>query len=263
MSTDQQSNTQTFTDNGKQSTNDSSKKLTFKVDPIPFEPLGELKIMDGDDICIAINNVFTNVFNDFFGAVIDVKPIHNPNSPTGIFVPSITTSIYFKVMKREQYLDPKNIMAFNPHHVAISNSSYGDRLNNVFGNANQTTFKHNITNDGKDVLKNYILRKPMNKNKDIDWNEYVSPYQSSTGTLIQVKHINLLRLLETIYGNKNSQGSDVYYEITPHSPSDMNSCTKWSFRITRTDKSIERDTMNILGFQKPPVYGLNIVTKTR
>ena len=262
MSNDQQSNAQRAADN-KQATDNGSKKLTFKVDPIPFEPLGELKIMDGDDICVAINNVFTNVFNDFFGAVIDVKPVHNPNNPPGIFVPGITTSIYFKVMKREQYLDPKNIMAFNPHHVAISNSSYADRLNAVFGNANQASFKHNITNDGKDGLKNYIIHRSMNKNKDINWDDYVSPYQSSAGTLIQVKYINLLRLLETIYGNKNSQGSDVYYEITPHSPNDMNNCTKWSFRITRTDKAIERDTMHILGFQKPPMYGLNIVTKTR
>lgn len=222
-------------------TNENVNNLKIKMDsPLAFEPVGDIKITSTNELGKCINDVFSKCFDDYHGCSIQAQFIPDRGY---ILVPKL----YFTVLKKSDY-ERNNVFAFKTLDSQPSSDIVGRvmRLSQV----SNSGVKISITNDAISVLEDFIIT-PNSRNAKFDWNSAYNVIATTTETYIELYKIDILKIITFLYGAKDANGSNQYYQITPTGviggQNQYKKMDNWSINIIRLNHNNEAKAAELLG----------------
>lgn len=229
-------------------------KLTLKK-PVPFDAVGDMKITTTTELSKVINDIFSQVFADYYGCSLKVQ--FQPERQAYIVVPKL----FFKVMKN---YEAGKTYAFNTLG-AKSNDDVLGRVQRV-SQSSATGCKALITDDGKSVLEDFLIT-PSIKASNFDWNSAFGTVPTESDTFIQVFKLDINKFIATIFGEYDETGSKQYYQITPTgvvgNANQYKAPDNWSMLILRLNHVNEAYAAELLGFNIPSQSSMpTVVTET-
>ncbi len=230
-------------------------KITLKK-PASFDAVGDIKITTTTELSKIINDIFAQVFADYYGCSLKVQ--FQPERQAYIVVPKL----FFKVMKT---YDDNKIYAFRTLGANKANDDMIGRVQRVSQSAASGS-KALITDDGKSVLEDFLIT-PAVKANNFDWNSAFSTIATETDTFVQVYKLDINKLISTIFGDHDETGSKQYYQITPTgvvgTANQYKNPDNWSLFILRLNHVNEAYAAELLGFNIPAQSSMpTVITET-
>lgn len=237
-----------------QNNQQTREKKRLVVDPEPFHPIGELKIMTSTKLCEKINRDLKAVFKDYYGCRMQVQM--QPDRGSYYIIPHLM----FQVLPDDQYGD--GIFAFKPMSK-LDTDDLGRRVQRLHQMSTTKGAKVDITIDAQDIFEEFMI-KPSGKS--IDWKNCYNSIRTDQGTYIELFKIDPIALLKLLWGSKDEFGSEVYYQITPayklNRANQYNASDEWVLNILRLNHDDEVATAKELGMYVAPRSGIDVVTTT-
>ena len=198
-----------------------------------FNAVADVAITTTDELGRVINTIFGNAFADYYGCKLDVTFM--PNYCAYVLVPKL----YFKVLDKSQY-NENTITAFIPMSEMATNNMIA-RVQRVARTAATVGIKIDITDNGKSILEDFVIRNKVNNQVKIednfDWTQAYRPTVSNDGTYVEVFKLDIFNILRMIYGDKAPDGSKCYYQVTPNGSigavNQYQKATNWNLIIMR------------------------------
>ena len=238
---------------------DTTTKEVMKIKmskPVSFDPVGSIKITTTNELSTIINNIFAQVFDDYYGCSLRIQ--FQPERGIWIVVPKL----FFKLLKT---YDDNKTYAFR---TLNSSKGDGDMVGRVFRVSQSVASgtRALITDDGKSVLEDFLIT-PAVKTSSFDWNSAFGVVSTDTDTFVQVFKLDINKFIATIFGEKDETGSRQYYQINPTAPINTNTQYKnaenWSLMILKLDHVNEAYAAELLGYNIPSQTSMpNVVTTT-
>lgn len=224
--------------------------------PVAFDAVGDIKITTTTELSKVINDIFSQVFADYYGCSLKVQ--FQPERQQYIVVPRL----FFKVMKT---YDPEKTYAFNTLGANKANDDVVGRVQRVSQSAASGT-KVLITADGKSVLEDFMIT-PVIKSSNFDWNSAFSTVPTDNDTFVQVFKLDVNKFVSTIYGDMDATGSKQYYQITPTGVvgayNQYKAPDNWSLFILRLNHVNEAYAAELLHLNVPSQSSMpTVVTET-
>ena len=196
--------------------NDVKEKESLTIDiesHADFNTIAGTTITTSDDLGKLINGIFGKVFKDYYGCKLDVTYV--PAYCSYVVVPKL----YFKVLPKDNY-NGDNITAFIPMSEITADTVFA-RIQRVHKIAVTDGIKVEMTDDGKSVFKDYLLKNnasnvPIKIDDKFDWTQVYNVIPTGTETLIRVFKFDIHKLLRLIYGGVDENGSKLHYQVTPN-----------------------------------------------
>ena len=237
------------------STNETKEALKIRLtDHVPFNATAETVITSTNALAKCINDVFSQVFSDYYGCSLRVQL--NPQTQGYIIIPRL----HFTVQKK---YDDDKIYAFRPLGANKNGDSMVGRVQRLSQSASSGT-KVLITDDAKSALGEFLIT-PAIKANNFDWSSAYGTTSTDSDTYINVFKLDLLKLVNMIYGDTDSTGSKLYYQITPTGliGNQYKSAENWAIQILRLNHTNESAAAELLGFNIPSQASMpNIITET-
>ena len=229
-------------------------KISLKK-PVSFDAVGDIKITTTTELSKIINDIFVQVFADYYGCSLQVQ--FQPERQAYIVVPKL----FFKVMKN--YEDDK-VYAFRTLAANKSDDMIG-RVQRVSQSAASGS-KALITDDGKSVLEDFMIN-PVVKSNNFDWNSAFGTVPTETDTFVRVFKLDINKFLNVIFGEFESTGANQCSQITPTGVVGNNNQYKspdnWSLFILRLNHVNEAYAAELLGCNIPSQSSMpTVVTET-
>ena len=224
--------------------------------PVAFDAVGDIKITTTIELSKVINDIFSQVFADYYGCSLKVQ--FQPERQQYIVVPRL----FFKVMKT--YEEDK-IYAFNTLGANKAIDDVVGRVQRVSQSAASGT-KVLITDDGKSALEDFMIT-PVVKSNNFDWTSAFSTIATDNDTFVQVYKLDINKFVSVIYGDKDASGSKLYYQITPTGVvgayNQYKAPDNWSLFILRLNHVNEAYAAELLGFNIPAQSSMpTVITET-
>lgn len=223
--------------------------------PLNFNPVGEISIITTRELSKVINDIFVQVFADYFGCNLRVQ--FQPERQSYIIVPRL----FFRVQKT---YDDNKTYAFRTLNGRKSSDDVIGRVQRMSQSATSGC-RALITDEGKSVLEDFMIT-PIVKANNFDWAGAYSTVATSEDTFIQVFKLDILKFISTLYGEVDATGSKQYYQITPTGVVNTNqykAADDWSVQILRLNHANEANAAELLGFNIPSQSSMpNVVTET-
>lgn len=237
----------TENNNGKK----EREKLRIRVNNVAnFDPCQEIKITSSMTLAKAINSLFS-IFDDYIACNLVVQPVLNVGN---VVIPIL----YFKLLNSNEYKnDEGKYFAFKPVSVVKEEEAFIETLNRISGSmAGDIKNSVKITQDGVDVLEEFVAGKKKDK---IKWIDMYQVKQLNNETLIAITGIDLYRILAKIYGEVDAEGMQYDYRIVPVSEVGgraMGSATNWNLTLYRIRLGSLGRAAEVIGFGMPTNYGM-------
>lgn len=236
--------------------NTNRTPLTLVNDsPVSFNPVGEVAMSTTNDLAKMINDIFNKVFDDYYGCNITVQ--FNP--PTRQYV--LTPVLYFKVLTKEAYATEGARFGFTPLDVHTKGSNVLGRVQRIANVVSTTGPKVAITDDMKDVMKDFVLTNNIDK---FDWSTSYGTQVTGENTFVRMFKLDILKFLKFIFGDKDSNGGECYYQPTAIRTvisQQYGVADNWSISILRLNWSNEAYAAQQQGLMVTPMNApANIIT---
>lgn len=211
--------------------------------PIPFDPVGTIKITTTKELCTIINEIFARAFDDYYGCNLKVQ--FQPDMHSYIVIPCL----FFRVLKN---YDPNKRYAFRTLGAASPNESMIDRIQRVSQSV-VTGAQVDITNEGKYALYDFMI--PSVKSSNFAWKDAFRTVTCGDETFVQVFKLDMLKFITLLYGDVNENKSKQYYQIVTlnivGTPNQYKAPDNWSLSIMRLDYDNEAYAAELLGYNIP------------
>ena len=195
-------------------TNDEEKREPFKIEvdkPFAFDAIASSKFITSNELAKLTSDLFRNVFADFEGSIFEV-------STQG----GATMSLIFN----HGNYDKDAITAcerLNSKSVGATVIDRGRSRDSLLRDGD----RYFLTEDGKDVVKDLIVRRLYNNGKP-DYSKIVGEYTDrgpvnnyfiqQTPQYTKVSHIDLNRLCGLLFGSVDEDGNSVEYSVAVTAP---------------------------------------------
>lgn len=206
----------------------TEKKSDLKIvvtDHAAFDGTAITKVTNTEKLAELINDLFKPYFADFLGSSLDVQ--YQQDLHCNIIVPKI----YFKVLSDDDY--KANTTAFKTLGSETANTMIG-RVQRVSQSAISGA-KVIMTEDAKSALSDFMLNQQAVKSGKFDWTTCFKVIPSDTGSCVAVFKLDIIAILNAIFGDTDEAGNKLAYQIAPTYP-----------LLTNTYKTGERWALNIL-----------------
>lgn len=213
--------------------------------PVAFNATGEVKISTTSELAKMINEVFSQVFKDYYGCLLTCQ--FQPERGSYIVVPKL----YFHVLKKEEYED--GLFAFKPLSAQPQDDIVG-RVQRLSTISTATGVKVAITDEGKSVLEDFIIT-PAIRQQKFDWNTAYDTSATDTETFVYVFKLDINKFLTKIFGDKDENGAPLYYQINPTcllgAVNQYKKPDNWGLNILRLNHTNEAAAAELLGMAVP------------
>lgn len=193
--------------------------LCINIDPKDtkeFDDTMAMKLTTTNKLAKEINSIFTPVFSDYFGCIINAAN-------------NLDVNLYFK---------PQSINNINPNkYHAIEENVYGsDDSSNIMRRLDSiytSTQKKNVfrlTSEASQILYEFLNPALTNGHKKInayDPQSYINAnimveiqdraynYGGQPYYLVMIQGLDIIKFISKIYGDKCSNGSKAFYQVQP------------------------------------------------
>ena len=229
------------------STNEVKSPLKIKVTkPATFMNCADVTYSTSSEIAAAINEMFEGMLADYSGCNIVVTAVQN----RGLVISPI---LYFSVKPEADYSDPNKTFAFSPV-IKNPGDDIVQRRMKVFTGNNMINTRVSITDDGKSVLSDFVLGN-FSDEKKIPWtSDYYNVFSNNMETYIAVTKLDIVKFISKIYGEVDSKGDKMYYQITATEPAanSYGRMENWIFNILRVHDEIY-DKLKLKGWNISPM----------
>lgn len=246
-------------------TNEQSRKK-YRINEVgepmtEFKAVAEMEYIRSNDLCSLVASVFHTAFADFYGCLFEAQ--------NG--VPSLT--LYFDHGKHEGSDLPCAC------EIASAATAKG---NDVISRARTLDSlmkdgdRYYLTEDGKDVIADLLLRNVIDRNGKVNWKTVVADCQDTTTVNMwaqqapiytKVSMIDVARVARLVYGHKTMKDdNDTYdYGVTILTPLDIpnpfamqapNATHNYLLEIKRVPKKIIDEVSRQIGI----IQGSSIIT---
>lgn len=184
----------------------NDEAVRIELDPIPFDGMVKSKLMTTKDLGVLINSLFKSIFFDYEGSTVIVE--------NG----GINVALYFRDRGTD---DGQRYRGVIPTVAPKSANQTSIKERIIRLNASAKGNSYMLSQEAKDILTEFVFsRHGINKNAQIDWNQYVSEVIEGGGMFggvqtinVKVSNIDVMKVLRKLYGNK-SDDSFVDYNIS-------------------------------------------------
>lgn len=231
-------------------TNEAKEVKKINIDPpAVFDDTATVMITSTNELGKVINDVFSQVFADYYGCVLD-----NQFMPEK-FGYNIVPRLYFHVLPESRYKDG-SVTAFRPTSIAVKNaSSIAEsviKLSRSGSSINGGT-KVEITEDGISVLEDFVVTPNNHPDtlKRFNWADSYKTEPAERETLIRVFKLDILKFVRKIYGEHDENGAKLYYQVTPTGmigSQQYRASNNWSINIMRLNSRNQNKAAELLGY---------------
>lgn len=195
--------------------NEAKKRYTISIaENADFDACLSSTISTTNILGTEINEFIKAGFEDYAGCRLVPTPIGPMNDGRSILIPYL----YFKFLNisKEEYNDPERHFAFKPINVEKSNENIVEKIQrmNSMGLKSVTARLTTITQDAKDALWPIMVR----NTKDFKWESTYCVRIVNNQSYIQLQSVDLIKLLEEIYGKYDTEGTAYEYSVSIHKP---------------------------------------------
>ena len=233
--------------------------IKISVDPIPFNPVADIKVTTTLELSKLINDIFFQVFSDYYGCNIECQFMANRGF---IIVPRL----YFRVLNPKEYKEDC-YYAFKPLSAQNASNLFErvQKISQMSGSAagaNTVT----MTDDIKATLEDFVISPANNDMKKFDWNSSFTVSSSNADTFVRVFKLDIIKFIKKLYGDKDETGKPYYYQIAPTqpvgAPNQYKEGTNWAVNILRLSERNQNYAAELLGWGPQGQFGSSIVTTT-
>ena len=188
---------------------DNQPLVITTTEPAKFKSIGDCALVTTRELAGLISSIFGNLFQDFDSTMIEVK-----NDQMGF--PMVAVSLLFKILPQNSYTNNTNV-AFCP--VSFDNGQTNGtvaRIKNMTqGGTNSVGIKMNILDRTKKLINGYCIKAGQSQ---IDYNTYYETYSYEGQVYIMLKNLDIIKLIEVVYGSKDEENIDLVYQVFPLPP---------------------------------------------
>lgn len=230
-------------------TTNTKEAMKIKIDPpAVFDSTADVMISTTNELGKAINDVFSQVFADYYGCILDCQFVPEKYGYT------IVPKLYFHVLPESKYKDGSTV-AFRPTSIAVKEaSSIAESVIKLSKASNSVGgTKVEITEDGISVLEDFIIA-PNNRPetlKRFNWGDSYKTEPAERETLIRVFKLDILKFIRKIYGEVDETGAKMYYQVTPTGivgSQQYRTSSNWSINILRLNSRNQNRAAELLGY---------------
>ena len=230
-------------------------KLTFdKV--ADFDATAETMFTTTADLSSVVNSVFAPIFDDYYGAKVDVYYDGRSFYPVAM--------LYFTMFDDKTYNDhPDGIYAFKPKFAGVDNGERIYRTIQRIGNQNASLKKKiSLTQDCKDIFEQFMLTDRTGK---INWDTVYDAEGYDNKTFVKLFKLDFNKLIRKIYGELDDEKKPCWYLGIPTKPVvavnsvNMPANVNWVIQITRLHDGAEERALKLHGYNATPSGLSNIV----
>lgn len=225
---------------------DNQPLVISTTEPAKFKSIGDSSWVDSIELGECVNAVFSPIFPDYFGCKIFVER-------SSYQTPLVTANLIFSALPEDQSDDSKH-RAFQPITVNAAGQKVTsiDRLVSALNGNSNPGFKVNLTEYGKKLIDGYSIK--SNKFNG-DYTQCYETYIINNQGYIELHNLNVIKLLEIIYGSKDEDDNDFIYQISPVCPKNINdpsvwgeykSSKPWILNIVRINESNNENAARLL-----------------
>lgn len=242
------------------STNNENKKLLQleTTEPEKFEELASTTVETTQKLAKRINKIFSSVFLDYHGSVINCYPGNGNTQPWQ----QITVELHFKPVALGTVPSDGKVRAFKP----IEETKKDDLVAGLksYWRTMNTSKRFEMTEEAAQILSEFMIPEAnINPWKPESYDHVKFEYQDQspyiqTPAMVKVVGLNILVIAKKIYGNKNKNGKYTEYGVSPYLPVNRNlanpavqSSANWYVSIMQFDVDKIRDTASELGIISP------------
>lgn len=229
-----------------EATQNEKEVLKLKVNPpAVFDSTAEVVISRSDELSKLINGLFGKVFADYHGCSMKCVP----SQDNGGMI--LTPVLYFNILPDAKYNDGSTTAFRTLSSVAKDPNENLVSAIVKKGRSLNTNYKYEITDDGKSVLEDFLMNVKRENYPKYDWTKAHRLEYRNTGTLIQVFNMDLAKIVRTMYGPKDSNGSSLYYEVYPTytiTNQQYKTAAIWALNILRLNGENQRKAAELLGW---------------
>ena len=241
-----------------------NQELKFDPKPIDFPALYSTAYFDTQSLCKLINNLFKDLFQDYYGSRIEI--VQNR---------SLMCSIFFSDNSSFQ-TNEAPYRAIEPILQKDKIKSGEDKINafnHVTSHGRQNNYQ--LTEQGKQLLSRVINNSFVNNmNGKIDWKKVTAEgsFQTNAGMYGSTKSyfqvmIDLVKILKAAYGSITDDGGRWQYSIdigNPINPAQVGNgntlANKWQIFVTRVNSNDVNKIAEEYGYTID-INNIGIVTK--
>lgn len=237
----------------------NTPKVRIGVTPCEMEGCGKTKLVTTDQLCRIVNKLFTAQLPEYAGCRIYVDGYR-----------TMTDLFFSEQPANTDFANGKIRMIIRKSELAKRPSSNFVQSMQSYNSRNKDSV-YELTEEGKQVLFEFINRDMFGKNNNINWKSCAKEVSDNTITamncIYMMVSVDISKIMEKIYGKKAKNDSRYYYDVYPARPlmtvpgSNGNFHTvSWLFNITQiNDKELQNAmqqaglTMNqgFLGIVRP------------
>ena len=239
----------------------NDNRLVIKVDtPESFPVTKTIGIFPLQDLMEKVSELFSAVYADYAGCYIVPLP-NNVGFDVRLYFKSLKSSREYE-REQEQEDGPENNYAFTVRDLNVSDSGIMDTIK-VIGSRSQKKV-YELTDDGKSGIGDFVLNQFKNNKGIPRWDQIVNE-QVQQGmnpvTYAVVTGIDIYKLLQTIYGKKDTDGGFFQYNLTTIRPTGQSAPTagamvNWLVQLEKvktTDIAELGRKVGIISFQGIPM----------
>lgn len=236
--------------NNTTSTTETVEALKLNItNHVPFEAVGDIKITSTNELAKTINNVFSKVFDDYYGCRLTVQ--FQPERGGYFIIPLL----YFKLADPAKVAD-NGVYAFKPLGVENADNIIGRVCR--YSQTAVTGQKATISDEGKSVLEDFIINPGKGK---FDWATAYRTINTENGVVVESFKLDINKFITKIFGDTDEFDSKVFYQITPTyvigGNNQYKTSTNWALHILRLHQNTQCEAAEMLGFYIPN-QGLDI-----
>lgn len=237
--------------------NKNDERVPFEVslqEPLKLDVIAETAYIFSSDFCKSISELYRNVFADFEGCIFE----------TANGIPTVSL-----IFNHGQYDEGATVACSRLGDKTVG-SSIIDRTRSRDRQLTEGD-RYYLTDDGKDAIKQILIPRIYN-NGNPNWKTIVSDWTDrNVNTMYtfqqpvqytKIAFCDLNRLCSILYGDKDSDGNKVEYDVTIKSPwgpaGNTNSgiVSNYILAVTKVNAKEVRSMYEKLGYG---TYGSNIV----
>ena len=203
------------------------EKISIEIEPETFVPTTDGKLITVSDLALKINAVFKPIIPDFKGSAINV-------GANG----SLETILYF--YDNTMQLDEGQIKAMQNLNPTSSRGMSQAAFINAHNNSFRKNRYYRLTDDVRDILEPFL---GFPQGQKVSWNG-LEIEQSTTRyaawnavTTVIAVQVSLQKLVEVIWGRKNTKGERVDYMLNVirplGDPTGNSMASNWLLQISR------------------------------
>jgi len=192
-----------------QTSTDNQPLVISTVEPAKFESIGDTAWVTTRELAEKISSVFGNIFPDFAATVIEITNDQNTGSPI------VAVSLLFKILPEGSYNNNANT-AFSPisHNNGVRSGPI-DRFVTLTTGSNAIGIKVNMNDRTKKLIDGYCIKA---KSQNVDYNRFYNTYMYNGEAYIALQNLDVIKLIEIIYGTKDDNDTDLIYQVFPLPP---------------------------------------------